>query len=166
MICEAAKSETYGDVEKLLFRLCHKIVCCDQCRFEDRMSTAREAFMRAYNSYDSTKGAQFSTWVYWQVRTALLTRKNQCIKQSERFRNGLSKLPNRSRKPGFMDLLWELSDDARDVVRIISEAPEEVTELWVNNVDAQGMVRSYLRGAGWTATRITRSFSEIRKALG
>ena len=170
MICDlkkSAKDETYEDVKKLIYKLAHRIRCCDQCEFEDRLSTAHEGYAIAYASYDPSKGTLFSTWVYWQVRGILLDRKKDCIKKSVQFKSNIRDLGTRPSTPKsrFFDHLWELSDDAQRVVGLVCEAPDEMATLWLSNSDPRGMLRSYFVGVGWTLGRITSAFSEVKEVL-
>ena len=52
------------------------------------------------------------------------------------------------------------------MVKMVLEAPADVAVLLSDNNQGLGVPRAWLRGMGWTAARITESFSEIRRALG
>ena len=154
--------ETYDDVKQLVYSLAWKIKCCDQCTFEDRLSVAMEAFVAAYMKYRPDQGASFSTWVYINVRNALLDARTKCISHSNRCKQ-LSDHDEKVPDLGFWQRAWEsLSVDAYAVVVIIVSAPEEVVDgIWLNTNDKKGMVRSYLAAQGYSMSSLTEVFSEI-----
>lgn len=167
-----ASAETYGDVEKLICRLCWKAVRRHGGEFDDYRSAANEAYCDAYASFDPARGAAFATHLWWQVRGAISRVVHQTSIQERTVAAGedidLDVLPGRRR----FDLTVfrsELSGDAREVVNMVVESPNEVWDLLhhrdIGSCVRGGLIRR-LRDLGWTVARVAESFEEIREALG
>ncbi len=166
-----ASAETYGDVEKLIYRLAWKAVRRYGGEFDDYVSAANEAFAEAYASYDASRGASFPTWLWWKVKGTISGEVHQSKLQERTVASGedidLDVLPGRSRFD--LDVFKsELSYDARQVVTMVVESPHEIWDL-LHHQDIGSCVRGgltrRLRDVGWTVARIAESFSEIREAL-
>jgi len=171
MIAEAKRS-TYEDVEQMLHKLAHRSGIFDH---EEAYQEACLAFCEAYDSYDPSQ-SRFTTWCYWQARTALLEKRIGEARHSsiavcslKAVEQATSKGFDAGRHPApLASLLEDLRGDARIVVEIILSGPEDILNALTECSSMQqrcGVLRTYLRGLGWTLARITESFSEIRDAL-
>lgn len=170
-----AIAESYEDVEGILKTLAesHRKASKGLLTFEEALSDANEAFMRAYSSYDGS--AKFATWVWQTVSYRLLEVRRQAAHKAR---------VNRSRVEGYADYvahavtgesrrlresLEELAGDARVVVGLVLDTPEEVLAA----ADAKGgrppqvrkAITDHLRSIGWTIARVKEAFEEISFVL-
>ncbi len=169
-LAQDAATDSYLSVEKMIHSICWKFVKRFGSDFDDYASEASQAYMRAYNTYDSEKGIAYTTYVYQCVRNALLDlqRKAKCSRLTynteivegwEDKRNGTGF--------DFVATMKELSEDAATVMKLVANTPAEIVEfVRVDSpMKARQVVRSYLKDLGWSAMRIGETFSEVRSIL-
>ena len=72
----------FNDVKKLLWFLCSKHERCAHYDKYELFSEAQIGFLRAYATFDETKGASFATWVYLKVTSEL---RDYCAKRNRRM---------------------------------------------------------------------------------
>ncbi len=161
-----ACTETYEDVEKLIYRLCWNAVEKFNGEFDDYLSVANEAYMKAYETYEGRHGVKFSTWMHKIVRNDILTevatRRNHEICNTDR----LEKMQNRERFDVCL-FITSLPADAAEVVRLTLETPRELLMELVGKdaSDFRDSLRKSLERIGWSIDRIAGSFAEIGRAL-
>lgn len=139
--------------------------------FEENMAEGNYAFCCAYEDYDRDNG-EFLDWVRFRVRRRLLdVRRSPARRQRNLPRVELQDHQRTCGPAGFMtDLLDELSEDAKHVVSLVLDAPPDVILALcergrVNAVTIKAALREFLIDLGWTTSRVSKSFAEIRKAL-
>jgi len=166
----AATTAAYEDVQQMLFKICWGF-CRHGGDFEEHMSVANEAFAVAYQSHNPNQSASFSTWVYIQVRGAILTYRRRFARQPDRHEicsdeSVLASLPACSDRP-IEQLLKEISDDAKTIVGIILEAPEEIADVlrFRKPEKIKRRLWKHMKRIGWSLGRVADCFDEIREAL-
>lgn len=165
------RTETYRDVEKLLWKMVHDFRRRNGGDLDELYSVACEAYCIAYQSYDPSKGASFSTWVCWQVlgwlRTAARKERYHSIEKSA----GDNTYEWEDTMHVFdSDMIAEsLSTDAAYVFRLATKPPTELASAAAakggSGVNWRTTLRSYLKNLGWAKNRIVESFDEIAVAL-
>lgn len=161
-----AATATYTDVEKLIYKLIHKFIRRYGGDFEELKSVANYAFVQAYDEWDSKKSS-FSTTVSWYVNMHLLNELRDRIKRSSRvqYKNITGRDAN-YRQRHFANLLDTLSDDAKEVAKLVIKAPAELIDAMdYGELTPKKALRNYLLGLQWSKSRIVQSFNEIREAL-
>lgn len=161
-IRESANGETYGDVEKLIYRMCwdfHRKY--PRLEFDECLSEANLKYCEVRQKHDPNRG-RFTTFIYWCVLNALrdLARKHANGDEQVKTLPGdeIDAMP--SADVFDLDVLaGELSDDAAFVVRTTTQLPDDP------KVNGRKYLVRILRSLDWTATRILESFSEIKEAL-
>lgn len=169
---------TYPLVDDLLWKLVFKFVRKHGGDRDEVRQNAEYQFVQAIHKYEPRRGP-IENWIKFFVYREL-----QSDDRTERRRAHL--LP-RSKDvvledlPGdelslspLEDLLCRLGEDAATIVRLVFETPKQVEEDIKRRDETKGVsptnirtaLRSYLRGVGWAASRISESFGEIRAALG
>lgn len=163
---ENAAAETYGDVERMLDKLCWDHVRRWGGDFDEWRSVANMAFVRAFAAHVPARG-QFITLVHCCVRNALRnetrarTRREAALSTNEdmdRFEESTH------RGVHWMD---EMTTDAQLVARMVLDTPRELVEATLGHRvdDILGGLRFALSQAGWGQGRATDAFNEIREAL-
>jgi len=168
-ITERAKEQTFQDMDRMLHKLAHNSGIFDH---EEAYQEAALGFAEAYHSYDPSRGS-FSTWCYWRAKVNLLEKKRRESRYSQHVDSNSAVVEQttalRTRSSDFRELLEDLGDDARSIVRLIMELPEDIGSVLLRKRSQRNLrkaLHNYLVGLGWTAKQITESFSEIREALG
>lgn len=169
-----ALSETYTDIEKLIYDIVWK--------FKDRyggdigelVAEANLIYVLAFDSYNETKGA-LSTWMHFCIRKGLLDFLKSTRQQN---RYGLKFYPlseakgvsiQKFRPLHLLEMLEEVGEDAKVVIRLVFYPPEGITkedlEGGFSACRCRRYLRQYLHDLGWTGRRIKESFQEIRRIL-
>ena len=150
---------TYLDVEKLIFRMCWRYVQRHGGCFDEAVSEANAAFVRAYADFRPGK-AKFSTWLWWKVRGALSGHRARSHRRAARVRTAAPGLLDRIASRERFDpaaFCRELSGDAALVIEITlrQDAAASKSAIWRE-----------IKALGWTIGRAVEAFAEIREALG
>lgn len=177
-LSQDAVNETYKDLERMLFQLTHKAARRFGVRFEDLLPAAQNGFVYAYRTYNpnNKRKAKFVTWCYFVVNKEIANWMEEHVKHSKRSASHVEvndeTLGASSTDAAFRsDLEAELSDDAKHVVHLILDTPEDIRALYRFNKantsrDALRCAREHLMDIGWSASRVVESFNEIRALLG
>ena len=157
--------------------------------FEDLESRAMYEYARAVHKYDENRAAKFTTFAWAVIRNNLLTYCAKQARESAKFEmvslddleaceNDCDQvrryiLPsddsyNPDRLAAISNALCiDLSQDAREVVRIIFESPHELIENTKNLSprNLRGTLCRMLRDREWAWSRIWSSMSEIKEMV-
>jgi len=118
----------FPKVEKMLYTLAWRTANTYPVSFEEARSEACYAFMRACQDYKSERGQKFSSWAYYWAWTKLkdlvIARSKDPLTFIEIEEDLLGEAP--PERAESLDLLEELSEDAREIVEMILETPEEL----------------------------------------
>lgn len=162
--------ETYIDLQKIVYDQAHKKSRLFHMPYEDALSLAHSAFVKAVNNYDPSKGAKISTWVTFCLHNDLI---NYLKKEYRHY----SYEPLEEEYHGgdninhFVQEFTEgLSDEAKQVVMLLLETPDELSNLmqWDgvrNKTGTLKTLKNYLLDMGWVASEIKETITEIRQAL-
>jgi DNA-directed RNA polymerase specialized sigma24 family protein len=147
-------------------------------------------FLTAYSDFDGS--CPFSNWLRQMIVYRLLDCvRNRCQENGRRKpepndsvsgipvwsltgdgrdrSNPVDEVPDVRSTWRISELLDELGDDARTVVKLVVETPAELAAVVQGKGDQprnyRSSVRNYLAELGWTAVRVAESFNEIRHAL-
>lgn len=167
-------TETFEDVERLMYSVIHKYWRRYGGEFDEWRSEGHRVFMRAYTTYKPENGS-FHSWFYFLLVKLFMERIRRETMHNVRHRReymDFSYLASRSTKAfdadDYCDVLG-LSDDARWVVELVTDSPFDIRLALCDKEDARsnvkGALKEFLRDAGWSTKRIFESFREIREAL-
>lgn len=165
---ERSADDSYRCVEKMIYGLCWKFVG-NGLTFDEALSSANEAYARAYHHYDPAAGASFPTYIYNEVRYALLNRIRDDSNRCNRVAVDSRPAEAAPARAGYRleRLMVDLSDDARLVMRLVIDSPDELGSVLTARSPSRSRrgLWKYLRGLGWTMGRVSESFEELREAL-
>ncbi len=137
--------------------------------YEELLSIANELFIYANRTHDTTLGdyGKRIRYVVWSGLldhiTKLAKRSKQCRQLNIDFDNHESEWLEQA--PEFLpNLLANLSDDAKGVVRLVLDPPKEASRF-MTAANWRKRLTKTLLGMGWTTVRIAQAFSEIAQAL-
>jgi RNA polymerase sigma factor (sigma-70 family) len=164
-------TETYQDVERLIWDVVHKFYAKHGPQYGDRQELFSEAcigFMIAYRVYNPAKGS-FPTYVRMVANHTLLEHMRNETKRRVRL-DTTSELEPVDTHPTFSvaEFLDEVSEDAKTIVMLILDTPNDLLHAMQHEQEEYGvkyLLRQYLSGMGWAAERITQCFAEIAHAL-
>lgn len=158
---------TLDDVKSFIFeqvKRARRIDYKHRHDYEDLVSEAVVGFMEAYNSFDPRKGtigrrASFLAW--YRLLHYLQTEPPVPIELKEEVLGS-----SRDKPFWLVDLLDELSEDARFVVELVLDMPEDLALIMCEEDLAPiTVIKYYLIGGGWSGSKIASVFKEVREAL-
>lgn len=175
-------SDTYEDVEKLIWHTCHRFARRYGGDVEEMVGETHIVYMKAYESWRPNSGTKFSGYLtvcIWRrligFRNHRLRRKPiQAVSLDAPQPNGRTMAMQVAdhRRPTtnvIRDLINDLSEDAAAVVQLVVDAPCDVAAIAEGKGGTprnwSSTVRHHLRRLGWTPNRITETFEEIAGAL-
>lgn len=166
-----AITETYYDVENLIFDTIRKFQQRYGGDFEDYASLANEIFLRAYRTYQPGKG-KFTSWLVYLVRIQMLEMVRRGAMRNARLPRVYPEMEKMTKESfSLRDFTFELSDDAQTIIHMIFEMPNDVKLAVMERGgpdeprNIRSGVREVLSDLGWAGDRIKESFNEIREAL-
>jgi hypothetical protein len=153
-------------VEKMLYDLAWRTANTYPVPFEEAKAEAYYAFVRACHDYNPTKakGSKFSSWCYFWVWTHLKTF------VTKRSTDPLLFVEPAELKDGEAPSAWsptlelvdELSEDAREIISLLLETPSDL--LGGRSVTARqllALVKKHLVEAGRSKVRVEKAHIEI-----
>lgn len=176
----AAITQTYYDVENLIFDTAHKFSKRYSMDFEDVHSRANELFVDAYNRYVAWRAqygydrAPFPFYVrFYIIKQLLEDMRTRMLREGylpRRFDYDLEEEMVSDSGFDIDECLARLSENARLVARLVWDTPIHIRTALVGTAKRPGQyrraIREYLRdGMGWSHRMITDSFNEIRMVL-
>lgn len=165
-----AAAETYRDMRRLLYYLCHRFKLKYGGDFEELLSEAHEHYVTAYATFDPKKG-EFQKRISFFVWARLLETKRKQAVQVRRYPHeqnpDLCQVGERRRHFNPRRFANELSQDAGEVVRLALFPPLDilVSASEKRPKKTAKVIMEYLKDIGWSLERIRESFAEIREAL-
>lgn len=145
--------------------------------YRELVGVAWEASERSIKKYDPNRGAEYETYRINYIRWELLnycqrekSRRNMItfqIKTEDGYLDPIEIAPdNRMVKSTFLyDTFRDLSQEAKEVCRIIWETPGELLEMINCPKLARGAVKKQLRQKGWSWPRIENVMRELTQAM-
>jgi DNA-directed RNA polymerase specialized sigma24 family protein len=160
-----AVNETFADMEKLIYHTIHQFIKRYGGSFDEMAELIGPMFMTAYTHYDKRKG-KFTTCLRWVIWKQLLDYKRNEIKRTRavvytELDPEQHQAPRMFNVTEFMD---ELSDDAKTVVRMVFDTPWAFYDQDPKRI--RFVLRLVLGQLEWSPARISRSFQDVRRALG
>ena len=166
---QEAITETYNDVESLIFKLCHKYSKQYGGSIDDLYSEACELFTEAYYRFDNSKGVQFSTYIYRTIWLGLRTHskhKNEfaTLEDVEAYF-----IESNQTSIDFAELKKTLPRDARKLLMICTETPavlmKEIRLHGYTDRAWKKTILQFVEQLGWTSDRAYTAYLDIRKAM-
>lgn len=184
MASKFALTETYVDVEKLIYYVCHRFRKRYGGDFYELLSQANEIYMDAYHSHDPKRGTfpkhlQAKIWggMLSSLRTNLQRNKTVSIKTGKSFERKTialdGDLPKRETTPFDESKLEAMTEDARYVVGLALHPTKDVSfitrcRINKNTTSSQAhrlAILEVLNYEGWSKARIKRAFTNARDNL-
>ena len=180
--------EEYKKYQNLIYQLAHRFAATTEIEFEELVSCANLEFMKCRETYDPLM-ASFSTYLTIKVKGLFIElAKKKYRRLSISVSTISSAMPdgqeinilemtmdakeNPEERYFFKEILQGLSQDAKEVVKIVFETPLDLFNLIISEKkeydirkNSRNKIQIYLREKGWTYCRIWRAFKEIKKAL-
>lgn len=177
-----ARTETYRDVERLIWKTVYEFQRRYGGEFDELLSTANLAFAISYNTHDPGKSS-FVTWVRNYIWYTLMNDRRPALQHPVAFL-GDHDVDVKSTSPepdpfetalidpsetAIADLFDLVSEDAAEVLGLVLNAPASlqarVMQKGGTPMNWRSTVREHLLALGWGAKRVNESFREIKEAL-
>ena len=184
----------YEDYKNMIFNLAHRFHKTTGIETKELISCGNLKFVTCQEKYDSSR-ASFSTYLTIQIRGLFLEmdRKqranpefNPTFSAEESWDNIESAnfngfdvfprmfgwVPTDAATPDkylvLKEMLYNLSDDAQEVVGVIFNAPNELVNMIPNKFShgiTKNLIKRYLLTQGWYQAKIRTAFNEISDTL-
>lgn len=173
---------SWDDVERLVYKQAWKFWRQYGGDVEEVLADAGSHFMRAYNTFDPTRGTLFTTWVGSVVFQRLRHERQRRDVQRERER-GDYLLDERTAPvtsaPHVTALLSgdrlddsesTVSDvrtrlDAKRLANLVVNATDDFADFMGSGKVGKRLLREYLATLGWTSKRFTTAMGYVRRVL-
>ena len=173
-----AIAETYTDVKCMLFKAAHTFAQRHNVPFDDMLSEAHVAFIKAFDNYSPKRGrrkTKFTTWLYFALHCDLTTAIQKRYKHLNRHEDLDDEVEEARTEPTFFlaDLRTQLSDEALHIVGVLLDPPTEFDTMmrWDrvekgNSAKCRHVLADYISAdTGWPPEKVHQHFNEIREAL-
>jgi len=164
-------SEAYEDLRLMVFNIAHRFSAKFKIPFEDMLGQAHVIFIQQMDRYDPAHGAKLGTWIFSKVTWGLMSwmrteLRHWHLDDADELDEEASNADSRF----LVEIVSELSDDARAVVQLILDAENDfkLTCRWNRAHTRSGMLRSlreHLEDIGWHSRQIKTCIQEIRHVL-
>lgn len=166
-------NETYLEIEKQINRTVLKTT--KHCPVDPHaaQSAAHVGFLKAYKTYDGR--TKFTTWVSYKISKEIKTAWiKQCKRKTKNVDYEVLTTTIYSRESPVFDpeeFFAEFSRDARRVAELILSPPPAINKTVKKLGQGDSIpnfryaIRVFLSGLGWSASRITKAFVEIKEKL-
>jgi len=163
-----------AEVQDLAYRLAWDAAAQYNWPFDECLREAYWQFMKAYRYYDPAKGTKFSTFysmIYkWQIKSRIkeMGKRHARLPQIEFKENlrGVLKLKAPADRSPCLDAVGDLSADAREIVQLLVETPEELLKGVLEPHWLFNQVKKYLiNHKGYSKERFLEATEEIRAAF-
>jgi RNA polymerase sigma factor (sigma-70 family) len=163
-------AETYEETKKIIYTICHRYKKSYGGDLEEYISLGNYGFMVAYDTYDPKK-TKFTTWLYHVVDKTIHTAviKEQNSKRQLKMYQQKNNTVTTKGKNDLLDLVFDLSNDARHIITILFDCPPLLKELLIENrctiKRTMATIKRYLKTRGWDDNRINQGIWEITGAI-
>jgi len=159
-------AETYQDLQNLIYYTIHKFIKTYGGEFDELLSISNYYFVKyGYGKHNGKSNiASWTTFCIW--RGMLEHQRKQAIahrRRPEDFK--IAQYPPSNR----IDIIDELSEDAKHILSLVFKTPEELLTTIQNKGGSTKQVKPVLRRhllkIGWSAKQIRESFNQITEAI-
>jgi hypothetical protein len=162
----------YSAFKDLIYYLANKFFRSYGGEFDEIESEANYAFVLACQSHDPNRGS-LSTWAHSCIWGRLRSARYLKIRESQRLVDYKDEIhsPEQGAVSYFMmDLRNIVSENAREVVDLVLDMPEDVAQMSIERGRGPSTVRRSLykyltKQVGWSERQVRGTFDEIREAL-
>ncbi len=148
----------FFQIENIVRKLCKRFFFFTE--IEDLRAQANLLFCIAFKRYNCTKSS-FSTYLYYQIYWGL----HDYIQEELKRRKIETDLPVIEYQQKISNLLFSLSEEAKEVVSVLFSLPDELLNLHPQKKVRQKTIKEYLRKKGWKHNEISIVFNEIKGVL-
>lgn len=160
------------DYQPLIYKLCWSFYesTGGVLEWADLVSECYLHWYKVRKKYNPKKG-KFSTYIYTALRNHLITYTKEKLEERNLYSEDVidvelfnDKVPDTESRLMFLDGIKQLSQDAKDVCKIIIDNPEKYCFI-TSSFKSRGNIRKQLKNMKWDYIRIGNAFSEIRTML-
>lgn len=154
----------FPEVEKIIYQLAHRFSNTYPISYEECLSEGYYAFMGACNDYNHKRKMKFSSWVYYWVWCKL---KDLIMKRSKEpldFVDIKEELLGEAApdKSQIMELIEDLSDDAKEIVSMLIETPRELVGVAMTPGQFLKKVKAHMVRQGRCPQAVDKAHKELR----
>jgi len=154
-------------VQNMLFKLVWKFSQEYPISFEDALSEANFAFVKACYDYDPSRGSKFSSWCYFSVwthlKTVVMKRTTDPLVCVEINDDLLGAAPPEVAPS--LEVIELLSPNARRLVELILEPPPPIRGQQVTPRQLVKRIKDYMITQGLSKKAVEEAFKEAQQTL-
>jgi len=161
-------NEVFPQVENMLYSLAWSTAKKYPVTFEEARSEAYFAFMKACTEYSraKSKGGKFSSWCYFKTWTHLKTwitkrTNDRLVFMENNDREDTMAIAAPATVSSHIELVEDLSEDAREMVNMLVETPAELLGLSMSPKRFMKRVKECLVKKGKTKQQVERAHREL-----
>lgn len=162
------RTPLYEGMHRMICKLAWQYARQTMLDAEDLINEGYLALLKVQDKYDPSRASR-STFVYWVVRNRFWYLAKRWPMGQELSEERLSENPSSLLESShvFREVIHSLSDEAKDVVKLVLRCPQEICEMAKNGTSQclQRAVTKILLKQGWIEERIVRAISEISTAI-
>ncbi len=167
---DLAFADTYDDVADRIKMICKAFARKYGSELSEVEGEANKIFVECY--HNCKPDLPFINWLMYKLKRQLF----DTFVRYPAFRNARLRRVYTEEDHGYdssfklIDLIDELSEDGREVVKIALDNPQDVVlaAIHLGKVSPSSMrdgITEFLRDLGWSITRVQKAFNEVRCAL-
>lgn len=170
-------TRAFEENQRIIYRAAWQVWGIYGGDIDDYFGQAQIIFMKAFDDYETDRGAKLSTWIFLKVRGGLIdaVRHERAARRSPASRIDNAQLdlyPSIHKRFSIFEFVDELNEDARCVLNLFLDTPRDVfvqlrnSCTRVDHVQAhlRNRLRNRLRQMGWESKRINAAFDELSRA--
>lgn len=166
------RTETYQDLQALIKSMARRFCQAYNMPLDEGLSLAHEAFLESFLSFQSNRG-KFHSYVCQKILSKLYEWNRTTVRRNilgPRENVPMETLTEKQQQQWLVDFLDSLTEEARMVVQLVLDPPRDIIHCLIEKGDAtparwRSAIKEFLSDMGWTREQVTKTFSEIRKAL-
>ena len=171
-VAEIPITDTYEDVKRLIYQICRGYVHTG-LEFEELVSEANEAFVKAYKKYNFKRG-EFTTLIHHAVNNhlkSLMKKRSRARKKSVKLLTNQKGMERHTKKITFTlhKFMDSLSEDSKFIVKLILDTPNDIKEIGNKLSFDKGkwtrFLKNHISNLGWDQDKVDAIFEEVRAAL-
>jgi len=159
--------------ERLIKKISFEFSRKSGLHYEDIESQAYLIFCEATHDYDPSKKCKFSTWLYIKLQQGLVRFvmkekkhfKFICEQTKEQIKDTKKHIYH-NLEQRFMESYHSFSDEARLIVKVILNAPDELVESFVTKSKTKKALLNWITAQyGLNIKKVNYAFNEIKSSL-
>lgn len=153
----------FPKVQKMIYGLAWRTSQAYPISYDECLSEAYMAFMRACGDYQPKRGTKFSSWVYFWVWTKLKDLVMKRSKEPLEFVDINEELVGAAPPVQIesLELIDDLSSDAKEIISLLIETPRELLGMAMTPKQLMSKVKGHMIKKGRNPKQVEKAHKEL-----